>query len=155
MILNKKQKKSNRIPVRFTDEEGEKDEQQGSPDTSNNLDAVSSEETGEESADQGDAGYQPGVETTGDSSAAAARAATEAADGGEATNEGVNPAVDAPDNDNASASGEAIPPGPMLAGIDSAISARPSMRRATDPSTLCGVNVPSVVNSDARSSQRC
>ncbi len=122
MILNKKQKKSNRIPVRFTDEEGDKDEQQGSPDDSNNLDAVSSEETGEEFADQGDAAFQPGVETTGDSNAAAVRAATEPADGGEAT----SPAADAPDNDNASASGEAIPPGPMLAEL---IATRSELKR--------------------------
>jgi hypothetical protein len=45
-------------------------------------------------------------------------------------------------------------PGPTAAETLAAISSGPVMRRTTEPSTLCGVNVPSEVNSAASSGQR-
>jgi molecular chaperone GrpE len=120
MILNKKQKKSNRIPVRFTDEEGEQVEQQGGgADNANDLDAVSSDEIGQEADDQGDVSFQPGAEATAGSNAGSAQHAPE----GEASSAAVSPAVEPSE---ASAPDGAIPPGPMLAEL---IATRSELKR--------------------------
>ncbi len=63
MILNKKEQKANRIPVRFVDEEhAEPDEQQGQEDGEAETDALSSEELGRASSYEGETEMQSRID---------------------------------------------------------------------------------------------